>query len=126
MAKSEQVAETTPEQAAASEGERLKAVRDLIFGEDMAAYQQEFSQLRDQIQQNLLHGNENLSSESSTLNEKLDALEFSFNKSLKGLKQELDATADRLDQVNNQVNANRKEMGDLFATLSSSLLNSKS
>ena len=102
--------------------ERLKAVRDLIFGEDMAAYEQEFGQLREQIAQHHLAGKESLASEAAVLNEKLDAMEHSFSEKIKEIKTALAATDDRLDGLTQQVAANRREVGNALQDMAKAFL----
>ncbi|MGB5707279.1 MAG: hypothetical protein WBM41_10615 [Arenicellales bacterium] len=102
---------------AMSESERLKAVRDLIFGENMAEYQKEFSLLREQIAEHQIIAQEKLASESAALSEKLDALEYSFDQSLKKFKQEVVQHVDRLEGVSAEIVENRQEVGRALAQI---------
>ena len=77
-------------QQIADENARIKAVRDLIFGEDMAEYQKEFGRIRQKMNQQQEGTNALLKSESAGLAERLDALEHSVNQSLSKLKKEMD------------------------------------
>ena len=104
-----------------NENERLKAVRELIFGESMAEYQQEFSLIRDQISLSQKLSEEKLASETAILSEKLDAMEHSFNKAMKQLNTELDKNIERLDAICADIVSNRQEVGRAMAHIAETL-----
>lgn len=106
---------------AMSESERLKAVRDLIFGENMEEYQREFDILRKQIAEHHKFAQEKLASESAGLTEKLDALEYSFNQTLKKFREEMEQHVERLENVSTEIIENRQEVGRALAQIAESL-----
>ncbi len=104
-----------------SESERLKAVRDLIFGDNMAEYQQEFAQIRDQIGEFQALSEKKLASESAALTEKLDALEHTLNQSVKKMQVEMDQNIDRLEGLCADIVNNRREVGQAMAKIAETL-----
>ncbi len=104
-----------------NERERLSAVRDLIFGENMTEYQNEFSRIREQITQGQQLYQEKLSNESTAINEKLDALEYRFNQSIKEVSQSLDQNIERLEGISSEIVVNRQEVGRALALIAETL-----
>jgi len=105
----------------ADENARIKAVRDLIFGEDMAEYQKEFGRIRKKMDQQQEGAAMLLKSESAALAERLDAVEHSFDQSLKRLKKEVDQGIDRLESLHNDLVQDRNELGKALASIGSAL-----
>jgi len=108
-------------QQIADEHARIKAVRDLIFGEDMAEYQKEFGRIRQRMDQHKEGAEALLKSESTQLNEKLDAMEHSFNQSLQKLKKEMDDGLDRLESLHNGLVQDRNDLGKALAAIGDTL-----
>ena len=109
------------EKQALAENERIKAVRDLIFGEDMAEYQQEFGRIREQIEITRSGADASLKSESAMLVERLDALEHQFTESLSRLKKEMDAGLDRLEGLHNGLVQDRNDLGQALSAIGNKL-----
>lgn len=105
----------------ADENARIKAVRDLIFGEDMAEYQKEFGRIRQKMDQQQEGAVTLLRSESAALGERLDAIEHSFEQSLKKLKKAMDQEIDRLESLHNDLVQDRNELGKALAAIGSTL-----
>jgi len=108
-------------QQVADENARIKAVRDLIFGEDMAEYQKEFGRIRQKMDQQQEGTTALLKSESAVLSERLDSMEHSFNQSLSKLKKEMDKELDRLESLHNQLVQDRNDLGKALAAIGSNL-----
>lgn len=106
---------------AMSESERLTAVRDLIFGENMAEYQQEFIQIREQLNIFQNQSEEKLRDEITALNEKLDAMEHSFQQMVKNLQTEIDKNIEHLNGAVDDLIANRQEVGRAMAQIATTL-----
>jgi chromosome segregation ATPase len=104
-----------------NESDRLTAVRDLLFGENMAEYEHEFSQIRNQLRDFQSLTEQKLVNEIAALSEKLDAMEHSFNKVLKELNKEIDNNIERLDGVCNEIVSNRQEVGSAMAQIAETL-----
>ena len=105
-----------------TENERLKAVRDLIFGENMVEYQQEFSQLNEQLRSQQQQSEKKLADETSALNERIDALEYSFNETVKALKKEMNDHVQRLESVSASIIDNRREVGQALSKIAETML----
>jgi len=86
---------------------RIAAVRDLIFGENMQQYDQDFSEVSSQIAKLKKDTDKNLSDLASNLQSKLDALQKSTNVSLEKLSTDIDKKLERLDEAK----ADRKKLG---------------
>ncbi len=116
----------------ASDDQRLKTVRELIFGDNMAEYQREFANIREQLKNQGELASRDLQSESSALarkladeatalQEKIDALEYSMNQSLKKLEETMRQEIDRLDQHNGEMLESRRDLGKALGAIADTL-----
>jgi len=86
---------------------RIAAVRDLIFGENMQQYDQDFNEVTDQIAE-LKKANDKNSSELATnLQVKLDAIKEATDISIAKLSEDIHKKLERLDEAK----ADRKKLG---------------
>ena len=97
--------------------DRLEAVRELLFGQNVQEYRGDIKEVRDLIDKNT----EQLRSESSELESKLlkriDELESSLTKMLGEMRSELDA---KIDQLQND-KVDRKQLAKLLSTIANEL-----
>jgi len=91
----------------ASVDNRLAAVRDLIFGENMQQYQQHFDEVYDKIDSLKGQADENLADLTSNLENKIEALQKSTEASIEKLTVDIDKKISRLDEAK----ADRKKLG---------------
>ena len=108
---------TAVKQQVEDETARIRAVRDLIFGDEMAEYQKEFGRIKEMINQHQATARDQLKNESSGLNEKIDALEHGFDQSLKQLRKEMHEGLDKLEGLHNAMLENRHEVGKALAQI---------
>lgn len=123
---------STDSAVAATEDQRLKTVRELIFGDNMAEYQREFANIRELVKTQGDLASQNLQSESgllarkladesSALQEKIDALEYSMNQSLKKLEDTMRQEIDRLDRHNGEMLESRRDLGKALGAIADTL-----
>ena len=119
-------------EVAATDDQRLRTVRELIFGDNMAEYQKEFATIREQLKNQGELAKQNLQSESgalarkltdesTALQERIDALEYSMNESLKKLEETMRQEIDRLDQHNGQMLESRRDLGKALGAIADTL-----
>ena len=86
---------------------RIAAVRDLIFGENMQQYDQDFNEVSNQIAELRKATDKNLESLASSLQNKIDALQKATEVSIEKLTTDIDKKLERLDDAK----ADRKKLG---------------
>lgn len=86
---------------------RIAAVRDLIFGENMQQYDQDFTEVSSQIAELRKDTDKNLANLASNLQNKIDALQKSTEASLEKMATDIDKKLERLDDAK----ADRKKLG---------------
>ena len=86
---------------------RIAAVRDLIFGENMQQYQNDFDEARELISNLKKESTETLADLSANFENKIQALQESTEESLNRLAADIDKKITRLDDNK----ADRKKLG---------------
>ncbi len=86
---------------------RIEAVRDLIFGENMQQYDQDFTEVSSQIAELRKDTDKSLANLASNLQNKIDAFEKSTEASLEKMATDIDKKLERLDDAK----ADRKKLG---------------
>ena len=86
---------------------RIAAVRDLIFGENMQQYDQDFTEVSSQIAELRKHTDQNLANLASNLQNKIDAFQKSTEASLEKIAADIDKKLERLDDAK----TDRKKLG---------------
>jgi uncharacterized protein YoxC len=86
---------------------KIAAVRELIFGESMQEYSQEFDDVYTKIKKQKEEVTANLAATSVELENRITELQTSFEKSIQDLTSDLDQKLQELDEAK----ADRKKLG---------------
>lgn len=93
-------------QKSVKEIEKINAIRDIIFGHDMAEYSEQFNDVRNLIADN----SQSLIDNKEDILQRLDGLQSQFNESLRNLENRL---TDQIEQLQLE-KTDRKMLGTLL------------
>ncbi|SNT34301.1 hypothetical protein SAMN05421640_3410 [Ekhidna lutea] len=99
------------------ESQKLNAVRDLLFGQNVQEYRSEFDELRNLINDNRDKSEKESSDMKSEIFDRLDKLEEKLNSKLDDTNKSIN---DRLDQLSD-AKADRKKMATILHELANKL-----
>lgn len=114
MSKEEQAAQNA--QATATD-DRLEAVRDLLFGQNVKEYRDEFKELKDLIKEQRTEIDEEATARQSELVKRMDQMEETFNSSLAATAEKLQQQVDALSEAK----TDRKALATLLIEIANKL-----
>ncbi|MFK7952783.1 MAG: hypothetical protein AB8B73_08025 [Ekhidna sp.] len=99
------------------ETDKLEAVRDLLFGQNVKEYRDEFKELKDLIQENRAEIDKSAADFRSDVLEKLESLDEKINKKIDDTSQEI---KDQLNSLS-EAKADRKKIANLLSDMAKQL-----
>lgn len=97
--------------------DRLEAVRDLLFGQNVQEYRGEFKELKDQLNQNKEDLDKGVTDLQSDLLAKLEAIDKKLSDRIEEMNSQLNS---KLDSLNND-KVDRKKLAKLLQSIASEL-----
>ena len=83
---------------AQKEFEKLNAIREIIFGQNIEEYNEEFKQIHNQIEKTSADLNQNIEALRKEILTRMDEMEIKFNNRLDDLEKDLQHKINTLDQ----------------------------
>lgn len=114
---SEKASQSEDQQKPEVETEKLSAIRDIIFGNEIQEYNKEFNEIKTIVDGNKNEAAKNLEKTQSELSAKIDRLQQTVDERFMALETNINKKLDALDDAK----SDRRKLGDLLESIAKQL-----